>query len=80
MYFILDISKIKCFFCIFVTLFYGLYLDIKISLLSEIFGRIYSADDYIIVVFEFYEDILTFIEIIYKLILMAISFCLRRST
>ena len=64
----------------FVTLFYGIYLDFKISLLSEIFGRIYSADDYIIVVFEFYEDILTFIEIIYKLILRAISFCLRRST
>ena len=34
----------------------------------------------IIVEFEFYEDTFTFIKIIYKLILMAVSSCLRKST
>ena len=80
MYYILDISKIEMVFCIIVTIIYGIYLDCKISLLSEIFDTIYTADDYIIVVFEFYEDIFTFITIIKKLALMAVSSCLRRST
>ena len=80
MNFILDISKIEMFFCIVVTILYGMYLDCKISLLSEIFNRIYSVDDYIIVVFEFYEDISTFIRIIIDLTLRAVSYCLRRST
>ena len=80
MYFILDISKIEMVFCIIITIFYGLYLDCKISLLSEIFDTIYTADDYIIVVFEFYEDILIFIKIINDLTLRAVSSCLRRAT
>ena len=80
MYFILDISKIEMVFCIIITIFYGIYLHCMISLLSEIFDTIYTADDYIIVVFEFYEDILTFIKIINDLTLRAVSSCLRRAT
>ena len=80
MHYILDISKIEMVFCIIVTILYGIYLDGKISLLSEIFDTIYTADDYIIVEFEFYEDTFIFIKIIYKLILMAVSSCLRKST